>query len=51
MYGKAIEYDQGEEEILTCAVSDEALEAAGTSKDKAGSITLAYCSGLSTCPA
>jgi hypothetical protein len=41
-----------EEEILTCEVSDEALEAAaGTGKDKAGSITLAFCSGLDTCPA
>ena len=51
MYGKAIEYDQGEEEILTCTVSDEALEAAGMSKDKAGSMTISFCSGLSTCPA
>ena len=51
MYGKAIEYDQGEEEILTCAVSDEALEAAGMSKDKAGSMTMSFCAGLSPCPA
>jgi hypothetical protein len=40
-----------EEEILTCEVSDEALEAAAnTGKDKAGSLTLAFCSGLDTCP-
>ncbi|MGA2894382.1 MAG: hypothetical protein ABSE22_16065 [Xanthobacteraceae bacterium] len=44
--------DQREEEILTFDVSDEALEAAaGTMKDKAGAFTLAFCSGLDTCPA
>ncbi len=33
-------------------VSDAVLEAAtGTVKDKAGSFTLAFCSGLDTCPA
>jgi hypothetical protein len=41
-----------EEEILSFEVSDEALEAAaGTVKDKAGAFTLAFCSGLDTCPA
>jgi hypothetical protein len=44
--------NQIEAEILSYEVSDEALEAAaGTVKDKAGSITLAFCSGLDTCPA
>ena len=44
--------DQREEEILTFEVSDEALEAAaGTVKEKAGAFTLAFCSGLDTCPA
>jgi hypothetical protein len=44
--------DQREEEILTFDVSDEALEAAaGTMKEKAGAFTLAFCSGLDTCPA
>jgi hypothetical protein len=44
--------DQIEEAILSYEVSDEALEAAaGTMKDKAGSFTLAFCSGLDTCPA
>jgi hypothetical protein len=44
--------DQTEEEILAYDVSDEALEtAASTGKDKAGAITLAFCSGLDTCPA
>ena len=43
---------QREEEILTFDVSDEALEAAaGTVKEKAGAFTLAFCSGLDTCPA
>ncbi len=44
--------DQREEETLTFEVSDEALEAAaGTVKEKAGAFTLAFCSGLDTCPA
>ncbi len=38
--------------ILGCEVCDAALEAAaGSAKDKAGSFTLAFCSGLDTCPA
>ena len=49
---KDINIDQREEEILTFDVSDAALEAAaGTMKDKAGAFTLAFCSGLDTCPA
>jgi hypothetical protein len=41
-----------EEEILTCEVFDEALEAAACGmKDKAGAFTVAFCSGLDTCPA
>ena len=37
---------------LTFDVSDEALEAAaGTVREKAGAFTLAFCSGLDTCPA
>jgi hypothetical protein len=44
--------DQTEEEILAYDVSDEALEsAAGAGKEKAGAFTLAFCSGLDTCPA
>jgi hypothetical protein len=44
--------EQREEEILSHQVTDEALEAAaGTMKDKAGAFTLAFCSGLDTCPA
>jgi hypothetical protein len=44
--------EQTEEEILTVQVSDEALEAAaGSVKENAGAFTLAFCSGLDTCPA
>ena len=42
--------DQTEEEILSHEVSDEALETAA-GKDKVGNFTLAFCSGLETCPA
>jgi hypothetical protein len=46
-----IHIDQREEDILTFDVSDEALEAAaGTVREKAGAFTLAFCSGLDTCP-
>ena len=50
MNDATIGLDQIDEEIPTFEVSDEALEAAA-GKDKAGSYTLAYCSGLSVCPA
>ncbi len=41
-----------EQEILDYEICDEALEAAANAvKDKAGSFTLAFCSGLDTCPA
>jgi hypothetical protein len=44
-------YIEREEEILSFEVSDEALEmAAGPVKEKAGAFTLAFCSGLDTCP-
>jgi hypothetical protein len=37
---------------LTYDVSDEALEAvAGAVWEKAGALTLSFCSGLDTCPA
>lgn len=42
--------DLTEEEILTYEVSDEALETAA-GKETAGAFTLAFCSGLDTCPA
>jgi hypothetical protein len=46
-----IHIDQREEEV-PFDVSDEALEAAaGSVNGKAGAFTLAFCSGLDTCPA
>jgi hypothetical protein len=48
---KVIHIDQREEEIFTVQISDEALEAAaGSVKEKAGAFTLAFCSGLDSCP-
>ncbi len=52
MTDRTIGCEQNEADILAYEVSDAALEAAATAaKDKAGSITLAFCSGLDTCPA
>jgi hypothetical protein len=46
------ELDPDDEVILTHAISDEALEsAAGAVSEKTGAFTLAFCSGLDTCPA
>jgi hypothetical protein len=43
--------DHTEEAILVHEVSDEALEIASqTGKDRAQNFTLAFCSGISTCP-
>jgi hypothetical protein len=40
------------EEALTFEVSDEALEAAaGTMEVQAGAFTMAFCSGVNSCPA
>jgi hypothetical protein len=42
---------QIEEDILNDAVSDEALEsAAGMQEGKIASYTIAFCTGLDTCP-
>jgi len=44
--------DLTDEINLTYDVSDEALEmVAGSLCEKAGALTLAFCSGLDTCPA
>jgi hypothetical protein len=44
--------DQIEAEMITYELSDEALEsAAEPTKYKGGSVTVAFCSGLDTCPA
>lgn len=40
-----------EDDIVAYEVCDEALEAAACTQDRAGAITLAFCSGLDTCPA
>ena len=43
--------DQAEEAILTFEVSDEGLEAAAClMKDRSGSQTISFCSGIDTCP-
>jgi hypothetical protein len=42
---------QTDEEILSLEICDEVLEAAARpAKDKTGNVTLAFCSGLDTCP-
>ena len=51
MNDETIGYEQSDEEIPAYAISDETLEAAARWQDKAGSVTLSFCSGLSTCPA
>lgn len=44
--------NQIEEDVLAYEISDEALEtAASAGQDKAGNVTIAFCSGLDTCPA
>jgi hypothetical protein len=41
-----------EDEILGYQVSDDALEiAAASARDGTGSLTVAFCTGLDTCPA
>jgi hypothetical protein len=51
MNENTIGLEQTEEDILTCEISDEALEtAAGTGKEKAANYTLGFCTGLSACP-
>ena len=47
-----IDLQDGEEGILNYQVSDEALEiAAATASERVGSLTVAFCTGLDTCPA
>jgi hypothetical protein len=43
--------EQTDEAMLIYEVSDEAIEnAAGSVKEKVGAFTLAFCSGVDTCP-
>jgi hypothetical protein len=44
--------ERSDDEILAYDVSDEFLEiGAGSGKDRTAGYTLAYCTGLSACPA
>jgi hypothetical protein len=44
--------EQTEEEILSFQVSDEAIEAAaGSAREIVAALTVAFCTGLDTCPA
>jgi hypothetical protein len=48
----SIGVQDSEEEILTHQVSDEALElAVATVREGVASLTVAFCTGLDTCPA
>ena len=43
--------DEPNEETLTYEVSDEALEAAASVKERVGNFTVSYCTVFSNCPA
>jgi len=43
--------ERSDDEILTYDISDESLEIAGSGQENAAGYTLAYCTGLSACPA
>jgi hypothetical protein len=52
MDNATIRIDQDEEAFLISEISDGAIEAAaGRVMDATGSPTIAFCSGLDTCPA
>jgi hypothetical protein len=51
MNDTTIGLDLAEEDILAYEVSDEALESAAVLlRDRAGSVTVSFCSGLDSCP-
>jgi hypothetical protein len=51
MNDTTVGFDFAEEDILTYEVSDEAIESAACSlRDKPGSATISFCSGLDSCP-
>jgi hypothetical protein len=51
MNDTTVGFDIAEEDILTYEVSDEAIESAACSlRDKPGSATISFCSGLDSCP-
>jgi hypothetical protein len=44
--------EQTEEDVLSFQVSDEAIEAAaGSAREVVAALTVAFCTGLDTCPA
>jgi hypothetical protein len=45
-----VELDQTEEELLTCEISDSALEAAGAGNEAQANYTLGGCTSLLNCP-
>ena len=51
MDSQSLDLQESKEEVLIYRVSDEALEAAAAIlKERVGSFTLSFCSGLDTCP-
>jgi hypothetical protein len=51
MNDTTVGFDFAEEDTLTFEVSDEAIESAACSlRDKPGSATISFCSGLDSCP-
>jgi hypothetical protein len=51
MNGQSLELQESDGEALIYTVSDEAVEDAATIlKERVGSFTLSFCSGLDTCP-
>jgi hypothetical protein len=51
MSNSAFEVGQSNDEVFDQSVTDDALELAASLNDRASGYTLAYCSGLSVCPA
>ncbi len=43
--------NQDQDELSVLDISDDALEAAACTAKEGGAVTLAFCSGLDTCPA
>jgi len=51
MDGQSLDLQESKEEVLISRVSDESIEAAAAIlKERVGSFTLSFCSGLDTCP-
>jgi hypothetical protein len=51
MDSQSLSLHESEEEVLVFRICDEALEAAAAIlKERVGSFTLSFCSGLDSCP-